>query len=340
MRMLRWLLSLMIGLGTAGLLFAQPPFFIPPGHLGVQGNGLSINYQRISRHSAFGLHFNSGYSAYYGGFPGYRPFGSSFTQIVVYSPPPLLVAPPPPLALLVDPAPRQRIPPRDLDEQPPAEKPVPGQDRGVFRPLDRDNRARAQKPIPPAPPPPAPEKPKPEAKAKEKEPIFPPLPRAPQPDPDPVVEQARLLTLGRAAFARQMYGLSAEHFQQAINVAPQAPLPYFLLAQAQMALGKYRLAVESIFAGLAREPEWPRVAWQPLQLYGANVADYSEHLQQLEGARQAHPNDPYLLFLYGYHLWFDGRQVEALPDLERAAPAFPGKGVDKFLNVLPAAQVV
>jgi cytochrome c-type biogenesis protein CcmH/NrfG len=91
-----------------------------------------------------------------------------------------------------------------------------------------------------------------------------------------------------------------------------------LLAQAEFAVGKFREAVAAIHAGLRLQPDWSTVRFQPLTLYGANVADYPEHLALLEETLTRHPDDPVLLFLYAYQLWFDGRQDEAVPLFRRA----------------------
>src|SRR5262249_25061977 len=102
-------------------------------------------------------------------------------------------------------------------------------------------------------------------------------------------------------------------------VAPEEPQAHFLLAQANFAVGKYREAVAAIQSGLRLQPDWPTSKFRPRELYGENVAEFTEHFQALEDALKHYPNDPVLLFLSGYQLWFDGRQDEARPRFERAA---------------------
>jgi tetratricopeptide (TPR) repeat protein len=223
---------------------------------------------------------------------------------------------------------------------------VGGAPAGNFRPLEADNRARAQQPLPPppeVPPPPkenqADDRPKPEPPKKPREPSD--LPRPPLPEEDPKVESERLIEAGKLAFVTAEYGRAAERFRHAIVVAPQQPLAHFLLAQSLIALGKYHVAVDALYAGLARAPDWPASGFRPLELYGSNVADYSEHLRRLAEALRGRPNDPDLLFLYACQLWFDGRREEARSLFERARRrgADPG-AIHHFLRALPEEPVV
>jgi tetratricopeptide (TPR) repeat protein len=276
------------------------------------------------------------------------------TVLYVAPPPPTIVVEPPPivlvprLRLLVEGLPLDILPRNRLQALPEApEPPLPGEEAGVFRPLAPDNRARALRPLPPEqlPPKPVPAKPdapKPDAPKPAPKPSAPPqLPRPPAPEDDPQAEYKRLLGLGRTAFAAQEYGRAAQRFQQATRIAPNQPLAHFLLAQVLLALGKYRDAVEAIHGGLARQPDWPTVRFQPLELYGPNVADYPEHLRRLEEVLQHHPDDPVLLFLYAYQLWFDGRKEEARLLFQRALPGAADPDVIQgFLRALPAAPAV
>ena len=172
------------------------------------------------------------------------------------------------------------------------------------------------------------------------EPPIPPEPRSPLPPPprvepkkDPLEESARQMDVGKEAFAAGAYGRAAFRFRKAAEVAPDSALPHFLLAQALLALGNYRDAVDAIRAGMALDPTWPTSGVRPRDLYGEFVADYAEHLQQLGAALAQHPDDPVLLFLQGYVLWFDGRQDDARPLFEKAAPLVPDrKDIDRFLR--------
>ncbi len=157
---------------------------------------------------------------------------------------------------------------------------LPGDPAGGFRPLRPEDRARAQ-PMPPA------------------------EGRPPVPEPDNPVAQ------GRQAFANQEYGRAARLFRLAVDLDATDPMAWFLLAEAQFAVGKYREAVASIHAGLKLDRDWPRGKFRPRELYGANVKDYAGHRDELRDALKRQPADAVLLFLSAYQLWFDGQQDEA-----------------------------
>ena len=127
----------------------------------------------------------------------------------------------------------------------------------------------------------------------------------------------------------------------AAALRPREALPHFLLAQTLLALGKYHEARDAIHAGMALRPDWPNARFQPLELYGPHVADYPDHLATLEATLHRHPNDPVLLFLYAYQLWFDGRKDEARVLFLRARPRAADRGIiDRFLRTPPAAPAV
>jgi hypothetical protein len=299
-----------------------------------------VGYVRVRKHGLFAFGLASGYGGAY--FPGYA-YAPSITRIQVITPPPVVLQVAPMLPAELFSPPPVKLPSYDdvmAAKPPPPEPPLPGREAGVFRPIDPDNRARARQPFKPEQPPaPPPEREKPP----KKEPADPPrrLPRPPGPNPDPKKESARQLGLGKEAFATQEYGRAAERFRQAIDADPNAALPHFLLAQAQMALGKYRPAFDSIQKGLNLDPAWPARGFRPVELYGANLADYAAHLNALEDVLAANPRDAVLLFLSGYELWFDGRKDEARVLFERAAPALHDRGVvERFLQALPGVPVV
>jgi hypothetical protein len=333
-----WPVALLVVLLAGQELHAQFLFGLP-----VPGYQVGVGYVRVRKHSALAFGLARGYGGLYA--PGY-PYASSITRIQVITPPP-----PPPVILQVAPLlpaelfnpPSVTLPSYDdvMAARPPApEPPLPGREAGVFRPIDPDNRARARQPFKPdQPPAPPPERGKP---PKKELPGPPPrLPRPPGPNADPKQESLRLIDLGKDAFANQEYGRAAERFRQAIDADPNAALPHFLLAQAEVALGKYRVAYDSIQKGLILDPGWPARRFRPVELYGDNLADYDAHLNALEDVRVANPGDAVLLFLSGYELWFDGRKDEARVLFERAAPALPDRGVvERFLQALPGVPVV
>jgi Flp pilus assembly protein TadD len=334
-----WLIAALAVLAGAPPALAHPPWG-PHGH-----GGLSFGKFRKGGHLSFSL--GRPYAGYYAP-PLYNPFGrsTSFTQIYLYSPPPVIVPPVPDWLGMdrIDPSlllPR-RPPPdeaEDLPPPPPPERP-PGREAGKFRPLDPDNRDRARRPVRPEPEP-EPEQPPRPRLPRDDDPVPPPRPRAPVPDPDQRRESQRQVELGKEAFADGEYGLAAERFRRAADTAPNDPLPHFLLAQAQVALGNYRRAFDAIQDGLRLRPDWPAQPFRPLELYGDNAAAYAAHLTALGDTLAANPDDAVLLFLHAYLLWFDGRKAEARPLFERARPALPDPTVvERFLQALPGGPAV
>ena len=268
----------------------------------------------------------------------WRAYSSySSLNIITYSPAPIIVLPRESLYGPDDDyLTRRDRPRRDPDRAAEAvpDRPLPGRDAGDFRPLDPDNRKRAERPLPADQEPMKKPLPPPDEK-------LPPLPRPPLPEDNPIAESARLVGIGKAAFADQQYGLAAERFLQASKLAPNDAMTHFLHAEALLALGKYLDAVDAITAGLKVQPDWPLKRFQPLELYGQHVADYPEHLRRLEDTLTKHPNDAALLFLSAYQLWFDGRKDDARARFLRARPGVPDPTiVDRFLQAKPAAPPV
>jgi hypothetical protein len=311
---------------------------IPPGGFPVGGFGLNFSRHTRHTHFSFGLSRGGYYYPPYPCYPAYYPpVPNSLNFVQVYTPPP--VAPPPILIAPggfrepdVEPPPPRRPRPR-VDE---FEPPLPGEPAGGFRPIRPEERERARQPEPPVPPmPPAP------PKARAPEPRQPEWPRPLRPAADPQAENARLVALGREAFAAGEYGRAAERFRQATEAAPHEPLAHFLLAQAQVALGKYDEAVEAVRTGLRLKPDWPAADFRPVELYNGHIADLPQHLAALEGALARHPDDPVLLFLTAYQLWFDGRQDEARPLFGRAAAVLPDPAdCERFLLARPGTPPV
>jgi hypothetical protein len=299
-----------------------------------------------------GVSFSSG--GFYAGPIGY--FAPPIRQVTVVYAPPVMYGPGPRSLLnrIAEEVASQRLPP-EAPEPPPEPGLAGGAPAGVFRPLVPGDRARAQLPLPPPeeqpkekpppqpPPPPKPpdENPPPPKPPAPKPPPEAELPRPPLPEDNPAAENARLIRLGRAAFAAGEYGRAAARFRQAVTAAPREPLAHFLLAQALFAIGKYPESADALHAGLALQPDWPAMDFRPLQLYGGNLADYPLHLARLEAALHNHPDDPTLLFLRGCQLWFDGRRDEAqeLFDKARRAGA-DADDINLFLRALPPAPVL
>jgi Tetratricopeptide repeat len=338
MRRFRWLLALMgIGLGVAEasgqvVITTTSNPYISGYSIGASSLGIG---GRIGRHGRVSLSLNSfGIAGY-----GYPAFSSGFNQTTVIYGPPIVVAQP----VFFAPPPDQLA----LDVLPPEALALTQLRRNSFdamRPAAPAERRAAppprREPLPPPKPEPKPEpKPPPPPPPPPKEPPIPPRP--PAAEKDPLEENNRLIALGRQAFADREYGKASQRFRQATRVAPHLSQAHFLLAQSLLALGKYPEAVEAILAGLAIRPEWPRSPFRPLEMYGGNVADYPEHLRQLEAVVRDNPRDPVLLFLYAYQLWFDGRREEARVLFQRALPgAANPEVIQSFLRALPPAPVL
>jgi tetratricopeptide (TPR) repeat protein len=272
----------------------------------------------------------------------YPAYARVTTVYVAAAPPPVIILAPKglPEGLPADIVPRNRLP-EPIEAPEPLEPPLQGDPRGRFRPVLPEDRARAERVLPP----PLPEK-KEEKKKEEPRPDKPPPREGQLPAPlpragDPLDEAAQLVELGRESFADLEYGRAAQRFRQATKLAPRDGVAWFLLAEALLAQGKYHEAQDAILAGLERDPAWPTARFRPLLLYGTHVAEYPEQMRTLEETLARHPDDPVLLFLSAYQLWFDGRREEAQPLFRRARLRSPApKAIDLFLKALPAEPVI
>jgi tetratricopeptide (TPR) repeat protein len=161
-------------------------------------------------------------------------------------------------------------------------------------------------------------------------------PRRKKQEPNPADEVTGLVTRGLKAFARGEYARAERCFLLAGQVAPDEAVSFFFLAQAQFAMGKYQESVENIQAGLRLDPHWPLSPFQPGKLYEGEPGEFTEQLQHLAEILGRFPVDPFLLFLMGYQLWFDGKQDEARQWFGRAAALAPDKTFfNLFLNAKP-----
>lgn len=353
---MRGLLAL-LGLAAGAAELRAQVIVVPNPYIG--GTGTGIYYTHGGHHGRLTVALTSyappGYS--YGYFsPFYAgPYGYSVINqtTVVYAPPPLVPLPAPFPAVApgggglppfvggagriirlddigqLDPSLRA-----DAPERPNRNRPLPGgREAGPFRPLEPDNRERAARPVPAEQPPPKPVAPPPAPRAPGAEPGA-DLPRPARPDADPKAESVRQLKLGRDAFVAGEYGRAIQFFRDAARATPEESEPYFLLAQGLFAAGRYPEAVDAIRVGLALRADWPKARFAPRDLYGPNAADFNDHVRSLRDALQLSPNDPALLFLLGYELWFDGRQEEARPLFQKARPRMADPAVvDRFLGV-------
>lgn len=137
----------------------------------------------------------------------------------------------------------------------------------------------------------------------------PPKP-APPPPPkaEPVLEGDRFVLLGIAAFKNGEYGLAHFRFRQANDAEPPGKRALFLQAQASIAVGKFREAVQLIEKGLRHDRDWPTSTFRPkVELYN-NLDAWNEHLIALEEHRKLHPDNGDYPFLLGYLEWFGGER--------------------------------
>ncbi len=303
-------------------------FFFPDGQVPgyVRAGGFNLNFSKYDKHSRFSASIgNVSYS--YGGYGPYTsvvpvaPFATynRVTVVQIYNTPPTTV--------IVNPVTVVNV--ADGGERQAARDPgAGGFAGGEFRPVRPQPPGEVRNP------------PREEERMKPPKPLQPDrpedarpldLPRPPQPEADPKAENARLIGLGTEAFAAGEIGRAAHRFRQAIEVTPNDPRAYFLLAQADLALGKYDEAVEQIHAGLRLKPDWPAERFRPRDLYGNDDAAFRTDLRKLLEARDRHPDEYELNFLSAYLLWFEGRQDEARPLFRKAATA--GQGfAEKFLK--------
>jgi hypothetical protein len=276
------------------------------------GHGRSGRSFTLSLGNPYG--YGYGYGSGYGPSPYYSSFGGSRVT-VIYSSPQIVAIPivlSPPFGDLSNVAPpdtsNRRIPERrrDLAEDVlPA--PVPQRQAAPARPVEPDNRDRPRPAAAPELPPPV------QAPAKLPEP--PPAPALP--------DNATLIDRGRAAFAAGEFGRAADAFRRAAEADANDALPSFLMIETLLALGKYSAASEAARAAVERFPRWTELKVRPVDLYGAQSADYAADLKRLADTLAAHPDDPVLLFLSAHFQWFDGNKDAARALFRRILPTYP-----------------
>jgi hypothetical protein len=312
---------LTIGAALAALLLPGPTgaqvFVGPAGGGFVTGGGFGLGFpsRRFNVGVAFGRTTVYQYGLVgpplLGGFygPPFGPFLAPPVPIVVV--PRVIVVPPP---ALLPPA----LPAREEPERVEAPRPIDPARFIVIRPdKPNENKPARGKPVKALPP--ARVEKKPPAPAPAELAVKPGgLPLA-MPKADRLAEVDRQADIGRAAFDRSLYGVALESFRRAADLAPDAAMLRFLVAQAQFAAGKYDAAAASIVAGMKLRPDWPASPFRSRDLYRLTPAAFDAHLKELRDALAASPDDPRLLFLLGVQLWFDDRHDEARPLFDKAA---------------------
>jgi len=318
-----WMGGLLVVLAWPQSITAQVVFG-PTGGAVVNRNGFSLGYHS----KRFNISASFGHTSVYNyGLIGPPVFGSWYGYAspwiappVYYGPSPYFYGanpfflPPQPLVISLPPIIVQQpiILPVRFEE--PVEPPkVANPERFIVIQPDRGNNVARN----PNPPPPARVDKEPKEVDLGVQPAD--LPLAPRRAGNALAEADRRLVEGRAAFARGEYGRALDHFCGATTAAPAESTGYFLLAQAQFAVGKFDEAVASIAAGMELQLDWPTSRFEPRALYKQNAQAFDFHLRNLRAALEIAPNDARLLFLLGVELWFDGNQQMARPLLERAA---------------------
>jgi hypothetical protein len=143
----------------------------------------------------------------------------------------------------------------------------------------------------------------------------------------------RLLKAGDEAFAEGRLPLAELLYKSSSEAAPIEGRPHFHLAQLHFSQGQFAEAVNAIRAGLKLTPDWPGAVFKPRNIYQDRGADYGRHLARLTEAVNNNLNDPTILFLLGYQLWFDGKKDEAEVYFRRAAALLPDPAhVQRFLK--------
>ena len=320
MKPITWVTPLCLGL--LGVTEVRAQFSVHHGAaVSPIGVARSSSFVRFTPHPAFNVHHHGHFPAYW--YPySYWGWGYPYLGSSAYFLDPIVLA----NELPIDIAPRQ------AEEEGPKGKliikrgkgdvPLPGQEAGVFRPLQPDDRARALKQAPPE-----------ARKVPEPPPPLPQDARPANPQPELPLAPVNSISRGKQAFAGQEYGRAERFFQQAIRKESALPSAHFLLAQAQMTLDKYQEAADTILAGLRLQSDWPKSKFRAEELYGNHRADFKEQLEHLKELLDQKPSDPVLLNLYAYQLWFDGRGDEAKSFFRRAAEVSSDKTwLDLFLS--------
>jgi len=141
---------------------------------------------------------------------------------------------------------------------------------------------------------------------------------------------------GKTAFAAGEYGRALELFRKAADLNPNDATTYYLLAQTQFAVGKYREAVASLSAGMTFKGDWSAAKFKPRDLYGKAAETFDRHIDELRAAVVQYPDDASLSFLLGHQLWFDDKPDQAKPHLTKAKAA--GRGASPAeLFLIPEA---
>lgn len=143
----------------------------------------------------------------------------------------------------------------------------------------------------------------------------------------------QFLEFGDERFREQQYLLAYGRYKKAAQAAPDLPDAYLRQGMAQIALGRYAPAAESIKRGLALETRGGGNKFRLDRLYGENRLAQTSHLERLAEAAWNDPQNADLTFLVGIVLFFDGQTTRARLFFERAADLGEDEGLLKqFLS--------
>lgn len=336
MQFRRWLVAatLVLGLATDGsaqIFVPQPigvPVLIPPS----SAVGFAYSGRRVKVGGYFSSGFGVGVAYPYGGglvVPAV-PYGIVENRVTYQFVAPTVILAPRGLAA----APEFDLTGVDLDAGPP-----PWMEKKAIAKAPADKVP--EKPVAAAKiiQPPVVE-PEPEVIVKPTKP-FDRVPELPDPKADPAEENLRLTSLGLASFRVSDFGWAARWFNQAVAVDPTKARPYFLLAQAYYAMGKYKQAAAAIEDGLRLQPDWPKLPFAiKKDLYAGQEDEWLLQRKWLTDAQAKNPREPAFAFVRAYQMWFDGDRDEAAKLFRQARLIAPDPTfIDLFLKAAPGAVV-
>jgi tetratricopeptide (TPR) repeat protein len=146
------------------------------------------------------------------------------------------------------------------------------------------------------------------------------LPEPPRPShPQARARARRFEHDGDEKFREKQYTRAYELYRSARRAAHDLPEVHFRIAQTLTALGHYTSAVTAIQRGLRLDPDWPASDFDLNELYGGDPLPLLSHKERLAMALRDDMDNPDLLFLLGYELFFSGDRAQARPFFERAA---------------------
>jgi tetratricopeptide (TPR) repeat protein len=128
----------------------------------------------------------------------------------------------------------------------------------------------------------------------------------------------RLIQEGDRRFRDKQYARAYDVYRSARRAAPDLAEVHFRIAQTLTALGRYTSAVTAIERGLRVDPTWPDSDFDLSDLYGDDPLPLLSHKERLAMALRDDMDNPDLLFLLGYQLFFTGDRARARPFFERA----------------------